>query len=262
MTVDDHKEQQQWKAALAATDECLSLEELSRYADRSLPEETKDRAPSHLASCPRCQTELAMLQEFELATPRPEEAAHVSWVAAELKRRSGEIDFAQEPGSSRPAPSRLGSLVTHKILAPRRIGAAAISLAAMLTVVTVGLYLRMGKQPVLVSDGSSGQTVLRSQAVIPLAPKGDLEHSPTALHWQPVPGAARYSVKLMEVDRAVLWQSSSEQPTVVLPQTVREKIVPGKTLLWEVTAIEAGGKAVATSPAARFRVTIKPRSNP
>ncbi len=258
MTVDDHKEQQQWKAALAATDECLSLEELSRCADRSLAEEAKDRVPSHLASCPRCQTELAMLQEFELATPSPEEAAKVSWVAAELKRRSGEIDFAQEWGSSRAASSRISSLVTRKILAPRRIGAAAMSLAAILAVVTVGLYLRTGKQPVLISDGSSGQTVLRSEAVIPLAPKGDLEQSPTELRWQPVPGAARYSAKLMEVDRAVLWQSSSEQATVVLPQTVREKIVPGKTLLWEVTAIEPGGKALAISPAQRFRVTIKP----
>jgi hypothetical protein len=242
MTLDERRVRQQWKAALAATEECLSLEELSRHAERSPGDQGKDRVSSHLSSCPRCQTELAMLQEFERATPRPDEAAAVSVIAAELKRRSG---------------SRMGRLVTRKIFAPRRIGTAAMALAAMLLLIAGGLYLRSEKEPVLVSDGSSGQTLLRSQAMTLLEPKGDLERSPTELRWQAVPGAVRYSVKLMEVDRAVLWQSSSEQTSVALPQPVREKIIPAKTLLWEVTAIEAGGKAVATSPVERFRVPIK-----
>ena len=243
MTLDERRVRQQWKAALAATNECLSLEELSRHVDRSLPGEENSRMSSHLSSCPRCQTELAMLQEFEQATPRPDEAAEVSFITAELKRRSG---------------GRMGGLVTRKIFAGRRIGTAAMALAAMLLLIAGGLYLRSEKEPVLVSDGSSGQTVFRSQAITLLEPKGDLEHSPTELRWQPVPGAVRYSVKLMEVDRAVLWESSSEQTMLLLPPTVREKIIAGKTLLWEVTAIEVGGKAVATSPVERFRVPIKP----
>jgi len=235
MTPDERRVQQQWKAALAATDQCLSLEELSGHTERSLADEAESRVSSHLSSCARCQTELAMLQEFEQLVARPDEAAQVSLISAELKRR----------------------LATRKIFATRLISTAAMALAAMLLLIAGGLYLRTGKEPVLLSDGSSGQTVFRSQAVTLLEPKGDLERSPTELRWQPVPGAVRYSVKLMEVDRAVLWESSSEETSAALPQPVREKIIPGKTLLWEVTAIEAGGKAVATSPVGRFRVPIK-----
>src|SRR5262244_1080511 len=121
MTLDERRVRQQWKAALAATNECLSLEELSRLS-------------SHLSSCARCQTELAMLQEFEQATPRPDEAAEVSFITAELKRRSG---------------GRMGGLVTRKRFAARRIGTAAMVLAAMLLLIAGGLYLRSEKEPLL-----------------------------------------------------------------------------------------------------------------
>lgn len=256
----EERRAQQWKAALAATAECLSIDELSRLAEGSPDGEAESRTSSHLSNCSRCQTELAMLQEFEHATPRPEEAAEVAFVTGELKRRfRSSRPVAEESGLTRPAPRRTGRLVARKSFAIRSISTAAMSLAAMLLLIAGALYLRSGKEPLLVSDGSSGQTVLRSQAITLLEPKGDLEQTPAELRWQPVSGAARYSLKLMEVDRTVLWESSSEQSRLMLPQPVREKIVPGKTLLWEVTAIEAGGEPVATSPVERFRVAIRPR---
>src|SRR5262249_12285756 len=134
----DERKVRRWKAALAATDECLSLEELSRHAERSMAGEASSRASAHLSSCTRCQTELAMLQEFEGAAPSPDEAADVSFIDAELKRRSG---------ASRPAAQ-----LTRKIFATRRISAAAMSLAAMLLLIAGALYLRSEKQPLLVSD--------------------------------------------------------------------------------------------------------------
>jgi hypothetical protein len=260
--IDGDKERRQWKAALATTEDCLTLEDLSRHADGSLPDAVKTRASSHLAGCVRCQTELAMLKEFELATPHPEEMASVSWIAAELKRRSEKVGHAApDPASSRLMPSRLSSRGLRTIFASRGVSVAALSLAAMLVAVVAGLYLTTAKEPVLVSDGSTGQTVLRSQAVVAIAPKGDLTKGPTELRWQSVPGADHYSVKLMEVDRVELWQTSSKQPSVMLPEAVREKIVPGKSLLWQVTAINENGKAVATSQVERFRVAISPETN-
>src|SRR5215472_17123748 len=154
MMPDERKVRQRWKAALAATDECLSLEELSRHADRSTAGEANSRASSHLSSCTRCQTELAMLQEFEREAPRPDEAADVSFIAAELKRRLA---------TRRPAVQLM-----RKIFATRRISTAAMSLAAMLLLIAGALYLRSEKEPLLVSDGSSGRTVLRSHAISPL----------------------------------------------------------------------------------------------
>jgi hypothetical protein len=261
MSSDGDKERRQWKAALATTEDCLTVEELSRHADGSLPDGAKTRASSHLDRCVRCQTELAMLKEFELATPRAEELAAVSWVAAELKRRSSEIGHAApNPASSRSMPSLVSTVGLRNIFASRRVSSAALSLAAMLVAIAAGFYLTTAKEPILVSDGSTGQTVLRSQGVVALAPKGDLAQSPTELRWQPVAGADHYSVKLMEVDRVELWQGLSKEPSVTLPPAVREKIVPGKSLLWQVTALNVSGQAVATSQVERFRVAIAPET--
>jgi hypothetical protein len=262
MTPDgDAKQRQQWKAALATTADCLTLEDLGRWADGSLSDAEKSRASSHLAGCARCQTELTMLQEFERAIPRPEEQTAVSWIAAEIKRRSSELAPATEDVSrSPPSSARRGS--GHRISKVRRISATALSLAAMVTAVVVGLSVRTGKQPALISDGVTGSPVLRSEGVVALAPIGDLIQSPAELRWQPLPGAARYSIKLMEVDRSELWETSSEQTAVVLPAAVREKVVPGKTLLWQVTALDGAGKVLASSPIERFRLPTPPRSNP
>ena len=260
MTSDRDKARQQWKVALAATKDCLTVEELSRHADGSLPDAAKGRTSSHLAGCVRCQTELAMLKQFELATPRSEELTAVSWIAAELKRRSDKIGYAvPESASSRSMPSRVSRL--RKNFASRPLSSAALSLAVMLVAIAAGFYLTTAKEPVLVSDGSNGQTLLRSQGVVALAPKGDLAESPTELRWQPVPGADHYSVKLMEVDRVELWQGLSKEPKVMLPAEVREKIVPGKTLLWQVTALDVNDQAVATSQVERFRIAIARETN-
>ena len=144
----------------------------------------------------------------------------------------------------------------------RRISATALSLAAMVIAVVVGLSIRTSKEPALISDGVSGSRMLRSEGVVALAPIGDLIQSPAELRWQPLPGAARYSVKLMEVDHSELWQASLEQTAVPLPAAVREKVVLGKTLLWQVTALDSAGKALANSRLERFRLTSPPRPNP
>jgi hypothetical protein len=65
----------------------------------------------------------------------------------------------------------------------------------------------------------------------------------------------------MEVDRVELWQGLSKEPKVMLPAEVREKIVPGKTLLWQVTALDVNGQAVATSQVERFRIAIAETSH-
>ncbi len=260
MTPDgDAKQRQQWKAALVTSEDCLTLEELGRWTDGSFSEEEKSRASSHLAGCSRCQTELTLLQEFDRATPQPQDQTAVSWIVAELKRRSSELAPATEDVSrSAPSSTRRGS--GRRNSAVRRISATALSLAAMVTAVVVGLSVRTSKEPALISDGVP--TALRSEGVVALAPIGDLMQSPAELRWRPLSGAARYSVKLMEVDRSELWEASSEQTAVLLPAAVREKVVPGKTLLWQVTALDGAGKALANSRLERFRLTPPPEVKP
>jgi len=256
---DDTKQRRRWKAALETGADCLTVEELGRWMDGLFSDAEESRASAHLAGCARCQTELALFQELERTTPQPKDQPAVSWIVAELKRRSSES--ARATGEvSRSAPSSARRALSPRGLAGRRISAAALSLAAMVIAVAVGLSVRTSREPGLISDGIP--TALRSQGVVGLAPIGDLMQSPTELRWQPLPGAARYSIKLMEVDRSEFWQASAEGTVVLLPAAVREKVVPGKTLLWQVTALDAAGKALGSSPLERFRLSASPKSDP
>ena len=81
---DNTKTAKMWQEAAAATKECLPLEVLERMMDNA----SRDaKAAAHLASCAHCQTELAMLKNFEQSTPSADEGAAVAWIAAQLERQ-------------------------------------------------------------------------------------------------------------------------------------------------------------------------------
>jgi len=54
----------------------------------------------------------------------------------------------------------------------------------------------------------------------------------------------------------VLWRTSSTSTRVVLPRELVAQLVPGKTVLWNVTARSATGAAIASSDTQRFRVSV------
>lgn len=244
-----------WKEALAPAEACLTLEELVRLSNPSLSRQAVARM--HVAACARCQTELAMLREFQSATTHSEEAAAVSWITAELDRRFDQIKVVAPLPASRPTPDGERSTGWRRLLLrPHPIRAAAFGFAALLAVIAVGLNLRDVQAPELASDLLRGPHVLRSEELVAVGPTGDLKQAPAELRWQAIPAAARYRVKVMEVDRAELWQTESSQTSVLLPAAVRAMIVPGKTLLWQVTAIDSASKPVAASQILRFRVAI------
>ena len=73
------------KSELAATPDCLSLDELSQLSAEQV------EAHSHVSGCARCQTEMALLRKFESDEPVPGEGAAVAWVSAQLERRLNDI---------------------------------------------------------------------------------------------------------------------------------------------------------------------------
>jgi hypothetical protein len=71
-----------------------------------------------------------------------------------------------------------------------------------------------------------------------------------------VGGASAYDVTVLEVDRTVLWKTTTQTPSVALPATLTAQFVPGKTIFWEVAA-RSGNAVVAQSGTERFRVAVK-----
>ncbi|HET8540647.1 MAG TPA: hypothetical protein VFL83_12330 [Anaeromyxobacter sp.] len=263
------------RAALAPSPECPGFEDLATFADASADARDR-RVAAHVSGCARCRAELDLLAEFEAASPRPEEELPARWITARLEadvarmtgaaseparatagtaRATAEQEAAARPEQPRsPAMDRAARRWNMRaVLRP-----AVVALAAAAAVVVV-LNLRRPPAPSLSPDAGAGATVFRSTSVTLVAPEGDVAQAPEALRWEPVPGAASYSVTLTEVDRTEVWRAEVRSPEAPLPPAVRARVVPGKPFLWQVTAKDASGDVVATSSAQRFRM---PPSNP
>jgi hypothetical protein len=230
------KERRLLKKALSPSRGCVTLAQLEKL------DEPDARVWEHVASCPRCQTEWTLLNAFEAARPHASEEDDVGWISDRLEQRFSPADKAPA------APPR------RRWLDFRALNAAGLALAAMLLVVAVGVGLRERRGPEVSALSGAEERTFRSGAVAALGPEGELERAPTELRWQPVEGAASYTVRLMEVDRSDLWTAETRATSAAMPPSVREQVAPGKPLLWQVIARDASGTPIAESPVQRFRL--------
>ena len=230
------------KDALGRTEGCPSLAQIERYHGGGLAQPGQLAVREHLTSCAACRTELEMLTEFERGEARPEEADAIRSIEARLRQRTW--------GAAK-APPRLAWWQRWFGPWPSRN----LSLAfALLLVVVAGVILRRDRAPELIPD-PGGPEVMRSGTIEGLGPLGDVKQVPGSLRWQPVAGAATYTVRVMEIDRTELWKTETQTAGIELPAVFRLKIQPGKTLLWEVTARDASARVVAFSGLQGFRFT-------
>ena len=199
---DNTKTAKMWQEAAAATKECLPLEVLERMVDNT----SRDaKAAAHLAGCAHCQTELAMLKNFEQSTPSADEGAAVAWIAAQLERQQN-APVAQQKVVSVPFWRTMFRV-------PYLAGAAA--LAAVL-IFGFSLYHGNSDGPGKINPGiGSGQ--FRSGAIHLVSPIADQNSAPAEFHWDAVQGASSYTVELKDVAGITLASAKSSQN--VLPVT-------------------------------------------
>ena len=212
--------------ALVPTSACIPVD---RLGDARTAAES-----AHLTGCARCQTEWALWQQFDRSTPSPDEGAAVQWVVAELDRR-------RAGGEAHPVRAR-------RWLTWPRLALAAVPIAVVATI-GVGFW-----NPEPSPRVPQGQEVYRAAGVQAMAPLGDVAAAPRTLEWAPVGGAVLYEVQILEVDRAVMWRGSTSAARIDVPSQVTALFIAGKTVLWTVSARNAGGAVVGESGAQRFRV--------
>jgi hypothetical protein len=238
-----------FKSSLAATPECLTVAQLETLA------EGKSSHP-HLADCPRCQSELAMLKSFELGTPLPDEGAAVAWISSHLDRQ---LQSIKNPSRARTRATT-HNLATQDSWLRRTFGIQgwrwAMPATAMAVAVIVGvILLRPPKEPDLQANAGGQPAIYRSQEIQVVSPVGDLQQIPRSLQWQPFPGAGSYKVAVMEIDNSALWSTETKGTTIDIPPSVRGKILPGKPILWQVSAMDEGGRILGSSQIQRFATT-------
>lgn len=216
-------EEQILRAALGPSDDCLSVEQLGRYADGALDVQEKAAAETHIRSCLNCQAELALLLAVTSSGVRADETALVRDGMARLDQRSA------------------------------RMRAVAAVLLAGITAGSFYVYLTRDA-PVLPDRVTTGDEVMRSLSVKLRGPIGDQPDVPRRFEWAAVDRAVRYRVRLMAVTREELWSISTPELGVEPPSSVRASMTPGRTLLWDVTAYDAAGRPIAESGMQSFRV--------
>jgi hypothetical protein len=229
MTETASRERRMLKLILSPRSECVSTMQLA------LPDVA---ALAHIAACPRCQAERALLAEFESIKPEPEEEAKVTWISQRLEMRLS---------ANRPAP--LPEPRWRRWLNFHSLGTFGFAMAAAVLVVAVSAGFFERRQPGLVEP--RGELAMRSEEIAVIAPLGDLDGAPLALQWQPVAGAASYEVRVTEVDRTPVFVGQTITASSALPSGL---VVPGKPLLWQVVAKDAAGHTLAQSAPQRFRL--------
>jgi hypothetical protein len=245
------------KSTLSTTSECLAPEQLEGLLDGK-------RSHPHLAECPRCQAELAMLKSFEFGAPLPDEGAAVAWIGSHLDRQLEAIKNPPRGRLLRPATQRLEAPVSWLArifgLGGMRWVLPATAVAAI--AIASAILLRPAKAPELQANAARQSAVYRSQEVQLVSPIGDEEQVPRELRWQTFAGAATYRIEVMEVDHSALWTSETKASSAELPVSLRAKMLPGKPILWQVTALDAQARVVGTSQIQRFVCSGHSSENP
>jgi hypothetical protein len=242
------RERRLLKKALSRSRACATPAELAGVADGSLSALDVARITGHIAKCPRCKTELSLLETFERESPRPSEEGTVSWLSSRLERQFANEGFAKARSDRDSWWPRL--------LTSSAVNRAGFALAAAMLVIAVATGLRERRPPGILPP-TGGETVFRSGGLTGLSPTGDVDQPPAALRWEPVPTAASYVLRVMEVDRTQLWSVETSEPGALLPPAAQARFVPGKLLLWEVTAKDATGRSLSSSGTQRLRVRVQ-----
>jgi hypothetical protein len=236
---DNTKTLKMWQDAAAETKDCLPLETLERMIDNPARDA---KAAAHLAGCAHCQTELAMLKNFELSTPSADEGAAVAWIAAQLERQQN-APAAQQKVAAVPFWRMMFRV-------PYLTGAAA--LAAVL-IFGISLYHGNSDGPGKLNPGI-GNGQFRSGAIHLVSPMAEQPTAPSEFRWDAVQGASSYTVELKDVAGITLATAKSSQNVLQVTPEMKASMTADKPLKWKVTALDANGKEIANSNAEQFKV--------
>jgi hypothetical protein len=216
-----------WRRELGGSRDCVPLD---RLRSELTPSELQ-----HVASCPRCQAELRLQEEFLQSVPGADEAV-VQQIAATLASRRRSSQVQQRHWTTSPW----------------------LRIAALVMIVAgIGYVVRQNRDRPVAQDTASSDAGYRSATIQIVAPKDDVRSVPSALEWAGVAGAVRYDATIREVDDTVLWTTSTTSPRAELPASVKDKLVPGKTVTWDVVARDGQGRELARTAVQRFRVTVR-----
>lgn len=223
--------------------DCPPIEQLESLTAATEP--AADLA-EHVRACAYCQTELHLLKTFQ-AEGLGEMSPEARRTAALLQKRPRKILRSTDLAEARLPWWKAAFTI-------RGLAQASVALAVVLLVAAAVIVLRTSKNPSLNDLNRIGEDTLRSGNFNIVSPVGDLQERPQEIRWEKVKNATTYQVRLLEVDRSEMWSVKTTEEHVDVPASLRARIVPAKTLFWEINAYDSAGNKVGETGPVRFRL--------
>jgi anti-sigma factor RsiW len=251
----------------------LSHEDLKAYTDGRLTETRLNDCRAHLDACEDCRAELEDLRTWKSdlsAFPRPTLSGPT--VESRKRRRGLALIYPASLAVISAAAIVVASLMwgrggtranrTSATLPAHSVQANDTRLAAAIATPS-GDHKSVTATEIQHGTAQPATDVNRSRARAPnspgapeantgfslLGPFGEtISETRPEFRWQPMVGAIRYSVRIVDAGLRPVQRSPSLRTTAWRP---RRPLRPGRTYLWQVTATLRGGKkVVASSPSA------------
>ena len=230
------------RTALGPTADCPSIDDLEQVLTGQISPSTA--IARHVRYCSYCRTEMEMLSAFSTVQDPPSE--QVKQVVARLQANSKQV-FPKIPAAET-------SSWWERAFSARHLVQASLAMAAVLLVAAVMLKLNTAKNPSLEAANQTTHEVFRSGSFDLVSPVGDIQEPPKKIRWDKVDGAMIYQVRVLEVDRNELWKAETQDTQIDVPQAIRDRIVPAKTLFCEIDAFNSSGTKVSGTGLIRFRL--------
>ena len=236
------EERELLRGALGRTADCPSVEDLEQVLTGQISPSTA--VARHVHSCSHCRTEMELLRAFSAVQDPPSE--EVKQVVSRLQANSKKV-FPKVLAGETPSWWERAFSIRHLVQA-------SLAMAAVLLITAVVLKLNTAKSPSLEAANQTTHEVFRSGSFDLVEPVGDVRESPKQIRWDKVDGATSYQVRVLEVDRSELWKAETQDTQIDVPQAIRDRIVPAKSLFCEIDAFNSSGTKMSGTGLIRFRL--------
>jgi hypothetical protein len=191
--------------------------------DRLSPEKTR-QFEEHYFNCPSCFRSLQERRELILTVK-----AH------------GEQIFQDIPQQHPEAASSLWSRILN-VLSPKQWAAAAAAASAAVILIAWILIPSVqtpGPEFILDQDAVRGKSITLITDAIP-----------SQFRWEKIGENTEYQISIY--NHKLIWQQTTQNNYISLPESVKEKLVAGKNYFWQVKAFSPQGTLIAESSKIQF----------
>lgn len=235
------------------TDSCPSIDELIEGEQFGISD---PNTRQHVNDCPFCKTELASWRAFEHSQANPREQQTVEHIACELQGRIHPI-IRREMQPARARASllpRLGAWFRSK-------QGSALSLAFVCSaLLVISLQIQFRHSAPVVSRVDTPQN-WRGDNLTIIGPAGSLDTVPNTFSWKSIPNASQYEVRVLGVDGAELWKTTTARTDVVVGPDLKALLAGHSVFFWRVTGLSSEGHQLASSELERIEVRHRTASN-